>query len=533
MKPTNEQESIIEKAKTLKSQKVNAYAGAGKTSTIKLIGNSMPSKKMLYLAFNKDIVASSKFSSNIEAKTFHSYAFNAVGTQFGSRLTERLYGSIVAEKLKIPNYSSDFKSAYIGNYLLQVIERFCATTDIHISIKHFFEPKDIINPLINTKLLKENFYNRYKTHAEKLWNLMSDLNSDFPSRHCVYAKLWIMTNPKLNFDMIFMDEAQDSDTLMLKLLEAQDCPIIYCGDRYQSIYGWRGAVNAMENIKTEYNSNLTMSFRFGEEIADLSNMILDKEFSETTKLQGNPNVDSKITIYDKPNAILCRTNANVAKTLIDKLAEGYTDIASTGTADAKEFFENVKLLQDNQPAKGKFRLFRSYEELEHYANSSDGKDLKPYITMQNTYGYTKVLKALNSANKDVNNASLVISSAHKAKGLEWDSVMLSDDFKGPCDKGYSLEEARLLYVAITRAKLSLNTAGITQILNDIKEGKKRDDGEGFAEQDRADYNNFIVFLNVPFMEKNKAKSLGARWNPEEKKWWITKSMEQSAFKRWL
>jgi superfamily I DNA/RNA helicase len=53
---------------------------------------------------------------------------------------------------------------------------------------------------------------------------------------------------------------------------------------------------------------------------------------------------------------------------------------------------------------------------------------------------------------------VVISTAHKAKGLEWDSVKIGPDFKLPTEEGEIPSDAdlMLMYVAITRAKLSLD-----------------------------------------------------------------------------
>lgn len=40
-------------------------------------------------------------------------------------------------------------------------------------------------------------------------------------------------------------------------------------------------------------------------------------------------------------------------------------------------------------------------------------------------------------------------------------------------------------------------------------------------------------LDVPFAEKDKAKFLGARWNPKIKKWYVPKGQEISKFERWV
>ena len=45
----------------------------------------------------------------------------------------------------------------------------------------------------------------------------------------------------------------------------------------------------------------------------------------------------------------------------------------------------------------------------------------------------------------------------------------------------------------------------------------------------------MILLEVPFAEKETAKSLGARWNPTEKKWYIPDDLltEIDKFNRWL
>ena len=40
-------------------------------------------------------------------------------------------------------------------------------------------------------------------------------------------------------------------------------------------------------------------------------------------------------------------------------------------------------------------------------------------------------------------------------------------------------------------------------------------------------------LSVPFEEKDQAKKLGARWDPEQKHWWVPSGVEQAIFARWL
>jgi hypothetical protein len=42
-----------------------------------------------------------------------------------------------------------------------------------------------------------------------------------------------------------------------------------------------------------------------------------------------------------------------------------------------------------------------------------------------------------------------------------------------------------------------------------------------------------AILHVPFAEKDQVKKLGARWDPDLKKWFIPIGMDQEPFKKWL
>ncbi|MCK1493792.1 ATP-binding domain-containing protein [Bradyrhizobium sp. 180] len=57
---------------------------------------------------------------------------------------------------------------------------------------------------------------------------------------------------------------------------------------------------------------------------------------------------------------------------------------------------------------------------------------------------------------DEERSDLTISTAHKAKGREWSTVRLMDDFlrsqPGKPTDGFDPAEVRLFYVALTRAK---------------------------------------------------------------------------------
>ena len=44
--------------------------------------------------------------------------------------------------------------------------------------------------------------------------------------------------------------------------------------------------------------------------------------------------------------------------------------------------------------------------------------------------------------------------------------------------------------------------------------------------------NSKIYLDVPFAQKDDAKSLGARWDPSKKKWYAPNTVDISLFAKW-
>lgn len=63
-----------------------------------------------------------------------------------------------------------------------------------------------------------------------------------------------------------------------------------------------------------------------------------------------------------------------------------------------------------------------------------------------------------------NSSRTTVSTAHRAKGREWASVVIADDFAEPVDrKDTPRVDAMLGYVAVTRADIQLDRGGLAWI----------------------------------------------------------------------
>jgi hypothetical protein len=118
--------------------------------------------------------------------------------------------------------------------------------------------------------------------------------------------------------------------------------------------------------------------------------------------------------------------------------------------------------------------FTDWPSVRHYAaHDPGGSDLATAVKLIDAHTPRGVIAAIDACTSE-ERAQLVVSTAHKAKGREWTTVRTAEDFPDPKpdpttgEQGSpSREEAMLAYVAITRAKTTLDNAGLAWIHNDI------------------------------------------------------------------
>lgn len=452
-KLTEEQVFAVEMAKGCSgNMRIEAFAGTGKTTTLAAIAKAMPKKRGQFLAFNRAIADDSKtkLPNSCKSSSFHQLAYAKVGRSFSSRLNQRVSGWTVASGLGISN--GVLPASDMGSLSLGTVSAFCRTLDSEIG------PHHVPTYMLGAGKKQMGVITDAVKWAKVLWKKMSSPKGDFPSSHDVYLRLYAESAPKISADYILFDEAQDADALMLHVLLNQKCPVIFVGDRWQQIYAWRGAVNAMSKIQTQDVAQLTTSFRFGQAIADRASKVL-RTMGETVSIRGFAQKDSKIMkIANYPHAVIARTNAEAAAVIFEHERKS---VATTGLNDAIEFFKAYVALRDKKRVPMAYRFFKSLTELKGYANDSDeGADLKPYFKLLSKREPEAVLDRLSRliAYSPGVKADLVVSTAHKCKGLEFPRVQLRGDFlplgrdkESGKTRPPAEEEVRLLYVALTRA----------------------------------------------------------------------------------
>lgn len=467
LKPTDEQEQAIALFKTGDSLAIEAGAGTGKTSTLVMLAREgLKGAEGQYIAFNKALVvdATEKFPMSVTCNTAHSLAFRAVGKRYASRLNSsaRMPGSQVAQKLGIdPMMATDFQGAdkllypgYIAGLAVKTVTRFCQSADFMITLKH--------TPFV-PGLSNESLYALRVSLVEPARVMWADLQRQYgwvPFKHEHYLKMWQLNDPVINADYILFDEAQDANPVIADIVaqQGETAQLVYVGDSQQEIYAWTGAVNALAQVETEHRTYLTQSFRFGAAIADRANDVLNI-LQAPLRLVGNPDIESRLDELDEPRCILVRTNAQGIMMMMAMQEQGKVVHFLGATAELRSFVEAAgQLMETGRSGHPDLQCFDSWASVREYVKEDQGgEELRLQVRLVDAFGPLEILKSIDQMPKE-SKADVVISTAHKAKGREWHSVKLANDFPQQADSDPA--DLRLLYVAVTRAKVVLDDTAL-------------------------------------------------------------------------
>lgn len=484
MKPTTEQQTAIDNFTAgTSSIAVQAGAGTGKTSTIVEIARSTTAKGV-YTAFNKSIVTDveAKVPANVEARTTHSLAYRAVGHRNRARLSApRMRSDKIARLLGLTPFNVPgldgkpkvIQPGFQGSLAMRAIANFCNSDDPTPSAKHVPHVEGV--DAFGTYATNDVIARAIAQHLPTAWADLTTEDGRLPYKHDVYVKQWELGKPRIAADFILLDEAQDTAPVMASILRKQrNVQLVMVGDSAQAIYDWRGAVDAFAYLGAQTTSYLTQSFRFGTAIADVANLIL-ADLASPMRMTGLASIPSSLGDLSDPDAILTRTNGKAMATVLEAQRAGRRPYLMGGGAAILSFAHGaMALAHGERPMHADLACFDSWAEVVDYVtNDPQGDELALMVRLIEDYGTETIIAALGQMPKRESDADLVVSTAHKAKGREWNTVQLAGDFAITTDehgnrKPTTDADRRLLYVAATRAKLVLDPYSST-LITDLME----------------------------------------------------------------
>lgn len=453
---TDEQQGVVESAAP--ELVINAYAGTGKTTTLRAYAAARPQQRMLYLAFNKVTAseAAASFPPNVTCRTVHSLAYTAVGHRYRHKLgplrasdVMRLYQGVTAAMAEL---------------LVKTLERYMVSADESIEIDHV--PSELA--------LSDR--QQFAGAARRLWNDMLDEGKATPLPHDGYLKLYQLGRPVLwrRHDVILLDEAQDTNPVTADIVLRQRCGKVLVGDRHQSIYGFRGSINAMAMMPRADAHYLTRSMRFGEPVAQAATLLLQKMKGETHAITGLGRMSASPGRVDRtqPYAIISRSNASVFAQAVKAIDQsrvhfvgGVQNYLLGKLTDVHQLWSGRRdLVQD-----AFYRDFDDFESLALHGRETGDKEILSLVSVVREYraALPGLIDAVTSAAcAQAGDADILLMTAHRSKGLEFDQVLLDEDFHdlvdkhgkpnaGALDAQAFEQEINLLYVGMTRARHAL------------------------------------------------------------------------------
>jgi hypothetical protein len=491
MKPTNEQDRISDRAASLKPGdvlKVIAFAGSGKTTTLKMCAKRRSDRGM-YLAFNKAIAEEAKQklgTTRCGASTMHGLAYGVMRDIMGqpARINARsLLDSGLLEKHRPPMIKG-WGSYRVSAAVVRTMVAFSNSADQEILPNHALEA--IVDSVGDPDfLVGDDAKIKAQEAIRFLVTPLTEIATDYWIRcieegaysHDMYLKMLDLDDGirqdafgRLKYLMI--DEAQDINPVQRSIVLKTGLPVIAVGDPYQQIYSWRGAENALSLMEGE-ELYLTQSFRFGEDIAKIARLTLETrpDGGPTHRLTGLGPGDPEAHVGPR-GAIICRTNIGMLDEAMKCLKSGHpvhVDKMEDLLSDARSAQALYEGRADDITSP-ELRQFDDWEQLEMAAEEGGDPALNKLVRLVRTRRVKEVEELGSRHQRDHRSAKLMVCTGHRSKGLEFPAVMMGDDWsdvdrlkkrhanaveKSEKHVTAANEEFNLLYVAFTRAMLRL------------------------------------------------------------------------------
>lgn len=462
--PTEEQELIKAAAKGTKDNLiVHALAGAAKTSTLILIARAcmVPIRAVAFNVRIKDEMTK-RMPGNTTCYTLNGIGHRAWGNFRGrcavdkdkvyticKALIDDLSGSEKQEGYAI--FSELMANVRYGKTMGYVPKKFAGMAKPLMTEDDLFASLDEEPSRLMEALIIEA--------SERSMQMAFDRQIDYDDQILMPT---VFPAPFDKVPLNLLDESQDFSELNHAMLWKMigDTRVIAVGDKFQSIYGFRGAhEDSMGLLEKAFNMKalaLTTCFRCPQLVVKEARfrapMMNWKDGAEEGNVRHLAQWD--ITEFPIDATILCRNNAplfrmamlllrngrypelvgsDIGKALIKIMKKlGDSNMESKMAMDALDFWKQDKLAKTRDPGK----IHDQYECMALFLQEAE--------TLGGAIAYAERLIATAGGIK--------LMTVHKAKGLEWDNVYILDRQLVNLQRS---QDRNLLYVAMTRAKQNL------------------------------------------------------------------------------
>lgn len=282
-------------------------------------------------------------------------------------------------------------------------------------------------------------------------------------------------DPPEYFDVVFVDEVQDLNSAQHALLRKLVRPggkLVAVGDRYQSIYGFRGAdTRSMERLRADWQMTelpLDVSYRCAAAIVAEAQKIVGADTIQPREHAPAGSVEQSTldrlrTEAQEGDMILCRMNAPLVG-----LALGLIRAGKKAIIRGRDIGAQLAGLVRRSKAATVPDLLTYVAEWKRDKVRKAVAAKKPDLSIQAIEDQADTLAAVAEDCREIegvlavladlfrdDRAGVMLSTVHKAKGLEADTVWIAGPELMPSSRAKSQaeveQERNILYVAVTRA----------------------------------------------------------------------------------
>lgn len=388
---------------------IQSVAGSGKTTTLLNLAKKKMNEKILYLSYNKSLINEITIKikhlkiNNIIPKTFDSLLYNIFKKVKGYtpdivQLKPQLIGNI------IPWFNG--KAYNIRKYYCDWFIKFCNDSN-YIDMNLFCKKKiSKDKPLLKT-----------------MWNkvLNNKLITYESIRKLAFINKWLKKIDK-TYKLIMIDEVQDFDMTMLKMiLNDTTVPKILVGDPMQSIYKFRGCINAFDHLpKERLLIEFYSTFRIGDPVCEK----IREQFNNCWIISKSKNNTNFVTNFDNNDEYV------------------YIFRSWRKLLETAELTQNIWI---NDFEKKKTQCIKLHEKLQYTKEDNDDTfedDLPKYLRSLTHDKLNSLLNKIEQNIRPKNKSKIKFYTTHSYKGMEAQNIRLANDI--------NMSEQEIYYVSITR-----------------------------------------------------------------------------------
>ena len=516
---TGKTTTLVEGLRLLRGEKSHFTPSLQQQAVWDAICQTKEARSACFVAFNKSIALelSKRVPEGTEAKTMHSMGFSAVRKAFDltfKDINQYRTRELLAEILGIDSHELRYKQGE----LMKAVEKLVGLCKANLvgfdSDNHrgdWLDAGGFAGALDTLARYYDVDLNGIQSHVFELVPRVLELAKDVGlDRQIDFDDMiWlpvVLGLPVWKYDLLLVDEAQDLNRCQQELALMAGRRLILCGDPKQAIYGFAGADSeSMDRMMARLSGTsrgcihlpLTVTRRCGRVIVAEANKIVPDFSAHETCCDGlvhralfqDKGKDKTAPLSESCYAhyvgdgdmILCRVNAplvsecfkflkagrkaniqgrDIGQSLIGTIKkcvggeEGYNKPVDVLIETVSKWLRLAEKTENAKPNPSEARLI----------SLQDRHDCIVCFTEDSTT-VQDVVNRINAVFSDNENGGILLSSVHKAKGLEADRVFILQPEGAGIPHPMSRsdwqrgQEMNLLYVAITRAKTELVYVG--------------------------------------------------------------------------